>query len=114
MKHLHRYNESFETTDQLIQHLNTLYDNITIKNRLQGNPFYDIHYIVGSKDKYKIHIGTYDINKKIYHLWECENISDYCAQGIDDLKTHHQWSDELSEESFDRFVSKWHDIYDNL
>lgn len=112
-----RYNntleDKFKLHDPIVKHLNTLYDNVKIKHR--GNMWYDIYYTMGGPQNHKtIQIGAYDVRTSELYLWECDKLSDYSPQGIDDYKGRHVWKGELNEESFDRYVSKWYDIYDNL
>ena len=104
--------DKFKHYDKIVEHLNTLYDNVKIKHR--GNKFYDIYYTMGGdQSKNTIHIGVYSTNGR-YILWECDKLSDYSSQGIDNYKTQHYYEEELNEESFDRFVNRWYDIYDSL
>jgi len=105
--------DKFRMYDEIIKDINKLYDNVSIRHR--GNMFYDIYYTMGTpgKNESTIHIGGYDITKDLYYLFRCRSIDKYSSQGCDTQNVI-SWKDELNEDSFDKFVNKWYDIYDSF
>jgi hypothetical protein len=121
--------KEFKIYDKIISELNDNYDNVKIEHR--GNKFYDIFYklteptvlnpidtgnepeLINNPTQW-IAIGVFDCEKLEFTLFRAENsITEYSSRGFngDDYIT---WNSGLNEFSFDIFLNKWYDIYDNL